>query len=47
MLFYKFTIYNKNIGFDKKVKFEEFDSFIKVVKTKYKNYNFICTCTYI
>lgn len=46
MIFYKFIIYNKNIRFDKKVKFEEFDSFIKMLKTKYKNYNFICTCCY-
>ena len=33
MIFYKFIIYNKNIRFDKKVKFEEFDSFIKMLKT--------------
>lgn len=46
MIFYKFIIYNKNIMFDKKVKIEEFDNFIKLLKTKYKNYNYIYTCCY-
>jgi hypothetical protein len=46
MFGYKFVIYNNNILINKKIKFDEFDSFMIELKTKYKNYNYIYTYIY-
>lgn len=47
MLAYKFIIFNNNYKFIKKIKLEDFDSFIIELNNKYNNFEYIYTYTII